>query len=522
MGELSKATRGEHMESPNGCEHKAKPAKTYQCQSAQTIRMVNWWHVISTSFPWILTTLLFVVSVQIAVEVYMNVDHIKSAFVEIRQVEPLAMDLSYKTFGAVLVALYLYQKIGSPIYLLDFSCFEPPAEWKLNHDQIMQCMKAKGTFTQESLDFMARILGNSGTGQGTAWPPDIVGLLEGKKSTQSAEMARAESETVICGCVSDVLEKTGIKAKDIDILIVNCSLFSPTPSLCAIVANKFGMRSDLLTYNLSGMGCSASLISIDLAKRLLKAHPNSTALVVSTENLTQNLYHGNKRSMLVQNTLFRCGGAAMVLSNKWGDALRARFMLLNTVLTKSISEEGYNAVFECEDEEGNHGVRLSKAIVEVAGKCMEANLTTLGPMVLPYTEQVMVALSIVAKKLRKMLPKGLQDTIGPIRTYVPDFKTGIDHFCLHAGGRRVLDGIEKNLKLTPAHLKASRQALFHYGNTSSSSIWYELRFMELNGEMKRGDRALQLAFGSGFKCNSAVWLCLRPKHKHGNPDFGDE
>ena len=39
------------------------------------------------------------------------------------------------------------------------------------------------------------------------------------------------------------------------------------------------------------------------------------ALVVSTENLTENLYTGNERSMMLQNTLFRCGGAAMLLSS---------------------------------------------------------------------------------------------------------------------------------------------------------------------------------------------------------------
>jgi hypothetical protein len=37
----------------------------------------------------------------------------------------------------------------------------------------------------------------------------------------------------------------------------------------------------------AGMGCSASPISIDLAKQLLQLHPSTYALVVSTENITQ-------------------------------------------------------------------------------------------------------------------------------------------------------------------------------------------------------------------------------------------
>ena len=54
-------------------------------------------------------------------------------------------------------------------------------------------------------------------------------------------------------------------------------------------------------------GCSAGVISVELVKNILAAKPNSTALVVSTENLTQNLYMGNERGFLLQNTLFRCG-----------------------------------------------------------------------------------------------------------------------------------------------------------------------------------------------------------------------
>jgi 3-ketoacyl-CoA synthase len=54
-------------------------------------------------------------------------------------------------------------------------------------------------------------------------------------------------------------------------------------------------------------------------------------------------------------------------------------------------------------------------------------------------------------------------------------------------------------------------ALLNYGNTSSSSIWYELEYIHENQKsnpLKKGDRVMQVAFGSGFKCTSGVWLKL--------------
>ena len=43
----------------------------------------------------------------------------------------------------------------------------------------------------------------------------------------------------------------------------------PTPSLAAMVVHRFDMRDSTLTYNLGGMGCSSSVIAVDLAKHLL-------------------------------------------------------------------------------------------------------------------------------------------------------------------------------------------------------------------------------------------------------------
>ena len=58
-----------------------------------------------------------------------------------------------------------------------------------------------------------------------------------------------------------------------------------------------------------------------------------------------------------------------------------------------------------------------------------------------------------------------------MQLYQPSFDRAFDHFCIHTGGRGILDSLEKQLSLSPAHLVPSREALKRYGNTSSSSIW---------------------------------------------------
>jgi FAE1/Type III polyketide synthase-like protein len=49
-------------------------------------------------------------------------------------------------------------------------------------------------------------------------------------------------------------------------------------------------------------------------------------------------------------------------SNKWQDAMRAKFKLLTTIRTQGEGTEAYECVFECEDAEGERGVRLSKQV----------------------------------------------------------------------------------------------------------------------------------------------------------------
>ncbi|XP_059448827.1 3-ketoacyl-CoA synthase 20-like [Corylus avellana] len=383
------------------------------------------------------------------------------------------------------------------VYLVNFACYKPGTEYMCTREIFIQTVRNSGCFSEENLAFQKKILERSGLGQKTYLPETLKRVPE--KWPCMAD-ARKEAESVLFGAIDELLEKTRVKTKDIGILVVNCGAFSPTPSLSAMIVNHYKLRGNILTYNLGGMGCSAGIISIDLAKKLLEAQPNSYALIASTENTTLNCYYGNDRSMLVSNCLFRMGAAAILLSNRSSDRRRSKYELVHTVRThKGADDKFYKCVFQREDDEGKVGCSLSKDIMEAAGEVLKTNIITLGPLVLPMSEKLLFLASLVGRKIFKM----------KMKAYVPDFKLAFNHFCIHAGGRAVLDALEKNLELTDWHMEPSRMTLYRFGNTSSSSLWYELAYLEAKGRIRKGDRTWQIAFGSGFKCNSAVWRALK-------------
>ncbi|XP_078437454.1 3-ketoacyl-CoA synthase 20-like [Wolffia australiana] len=412
------------------------------------------------------------------------------------------------------ILLWLFPR-RRPVYLIDFACFKPDDSHKCTRETFFRQMMLPGTFTDESLAFQLKMLERSGLGQSTYAPSSLLS----EPINPCMEEARKEAMDAMFSSVEVLLRKTGVGASEIGILIVNCSLFSPSPSLSSMVLNKFAMREGILSYSLGGMGCSAGLIAIDLAKHLLQVHKSSYAMVVSTESMTQNGYMGNNRSMLVTNSIFRMGGAAVLLSNISADRQRAKYELLHTARThKGADDSSHACVSQKEDDQGILGVSLSKDLMRVAGDSLKENISSLGPLVLPFAEQFRYLISLLKKN---------HSNNKKIKSYVPNFKLAFEHFCVHAGGRAVLDEIEKNLELSEWDMEPSRMTLYRFGNTSSSSLWYEMGYMEAKGRIGKGDRVWQIAFGSGFKCNSAVWKALRTVAEGGgsgddnNPWFGE-
>ncbi|KAB5557502.1 hypothetical protein DKX38_008411 [Salix brachista] len=421
----------------------------------------------------------------------------------------IALVLLCLTLTILLLSKLFESKPSRKVFLLDFACYKPPASQMWSKELTMEIARHQFALSKEALLFMEKLLEKSGLGPSTYLPE----AFKTYPPNECMEEVRKESEMVIFGAVDDLLAKTGVKGKDIGIVIVNCCLFNTAPSLSAMIVNRYKLGDKVVSYNLSGMGCSAGLAAIGLAKQLLQVHGNSYALVVSTENITGNRYQGEDRSMILINCLFRIGGAAILLSNRPSDRHAAKYQLIHAVHTNTAaSDSSYNCISSVEDSEGLPGVSISKSLMPVAIKTIEANLTTLGHLVLPISEKILFIANYIARHFHSE----------NIKPYVPDFMKAIDHIITHVGGQPVLDGVERNLKLSKIDMEASRMTLYRFGNTSSSSVWYGLAYIEAKGRVKRGDRVWQIAFGSGFKCNSLIMKAMRDVDLEENNPWSDE
>ncbi|KAM3297090.1 hypothetical protein ACQJBY_039124 [Aegilops geniculata] len=395
--------------------------------------------------------------------------------------------------------LYLMSRSRS-VYLVDYSCCRPKSNCRVSIGSATE--NARFSLDDGGHQFMARMLKRSGLGDQTYVHPSLHYIPPGSSLSEG----RDEVEQVIFAAVDDLFAKTGISPKAIDILVTNCTAFNPTPSLADIVVNKYKLRADIRSVHISGMGCSAGVISLEVTKNLLQAAPRGArALMVSTENTSLINYTGKNRAMLLPTALFRMGAAAVLLSTSTS---KSRFRLMHIVRTITAAQDrAYRCAYQEEDDVGQMGINLSKELVAVAGDTLHANIVGIGPLVLPPSEKLLFALSLVA---RKVFDK-------KIKLYVPDFRTAFQHFCIHCGGRAVIDAVQTSLRLSDENIEPSRMTLHRFGITSSSSLWYELAYIEAKSRMRKGDRVWMVGFGSGFKCNSAVWQCIRPAS---NTDVG--
>eukprot|EP00775_Hariotina_reticulata_P006451 gene6451-6680_t len=386
-----------------------------------------------------------------------------------------------------------------PVYLVDFSVYKPPEELRVNLDVAQERGRQWSMYSEGMKDFMVKVVERSGLSQSGTYLPAPINPMITPEPRNDITAALQEAKEVMTGAVEELLAKTGLRPQDIDILVTNCSIFCPTPSLASMLVNHFKFRPDIQGYNLGGMGCGNGVMAVGLVRDLLQARPNSVALFVPAEITTYAFYPGRHKQFMVANCIFRMGGAAICLSNKPGYRRTAKYQLTyNVRVHTGQSDESYNCMSWGPDPDGVNGVYLGKNVVTCAAGALQTCLATLTPRIMTWAQYAEASVNLLGRKFGAAWP-----------SYMPDFTKCIDHFAIHAGGYAVLKGIQGGLSLPAAKMLPSFAALRDYGNTSCSTTWYVMAYMESCDEVLKGHKIMQVGMGGGMKAGINVWLALR-------------
>jgi predicted naringenin-chalcone synthase len=243
------------------------------------------------------------------------------------------------------------------------------------------------------------------------------------------------------------------------LITVSCTGMS-APGLDLQLAECLRLPADIFRTSVNFMGCYAAVHALKLAKLICEGSQNANVLIAVTELCTLHFQKEFNPDNAASSLLFADGSAAILVSN----AMKGKTGVYLKNFHSQILYKGKNDMSW-----------------ELSSKGFLMSLSSYIP-------------DIIKEDISGLLQKVLQ--------YNQLRKEDITHWCVHPGGKKILDAIEKQLELKPADLQYSRKVMMNYGNMSSPTILFVLK--ELLENEKDIGHIFGIAFGPGLTMETFI------------------
>jgi alkylresorcinol/alkylpyrone synthase len=257
------------------------------------------------------------------------------------------------------------------------------------------------------------------------------------------------------------LAQAGRRANEVDALIVSTCTGYLCPGLSSYIAERLGLRADIIALDLVGQGCGAALPNLRNAEALLAGGQAECVLSICVEICSAAFYLDDDPGVLISACLFADGAGA-------------------AVLTATPAPAGRRVAWRDSSSLLDPGLRDALRFEQKGG--LLRNILT--PPVPALAAEKAVSIFRVVAERAEVKHKEIAGWI------------------LHAGGRDVLVALQQRLGLQADDLQWSASVLRDIGNVSSPFVYFVLE-RALRAPARSGWWWLS-SFGAGFSCHGAL------------------
>lgn len=209
------------------------------------------------------------------------------------------------------------------------------------------------------------------------------------------------------------------------------------------------------------MGCYAAIHALKMADAFCKADKKANVLIVCTELCTLHFQKERTIDNMTSSMLFSDGAAAVLVTGN-------------------------------EDQEGLTIDHFYSTVAVKGKKDMAWELSSKG------------FLMTLSGYIADLIEEDFSSLVTNALDTAHLEKENITHWCVHPGGKKILEAVHKSLGFTNGQLQPCYDILREYGNMSSPTVLFVLKKIMENVTPKKPDKVFGAAFGPGLSMETFI------------------